>query len=370
MAQLFEVTYNGCRRQLSRLNPTVLGALYRLEKTTIILIDADDTVFLWDEESFDKIETAKQPLTVEGVPLPSPSSSSDAPGSSFFSPSQASFRAPMPPPFSVPGSTAVRHPPPGNRFGSRQKTPTPQTKQLAVQRAPRSDNGKPGIPVQLVHIAITREEANVPKINEKLQAIVGFKDLVLCNVQGVPLSDDEATQKAEYWGFNRGGAVNGVRYFALPLLNEEMSDEGEGVVAVSRAPKRSRQSLSKVDLKYISETLVKTLNSDLSKILKPLLKCYWCQPALSFNPVVCVHCGKQVGCLACVQKWIGSDNVSNLDDDLDIIDLHPGFERVNHLSCPLCRGAWKPNTNRAWPMPNDLGYVKLQGFQDVISHMD
>uniref|UniRef100_A0A914X934 Uncharacterized protein n=1 Tax=Plectus sambesii TaxID=2011161 RepID=A0A914X934_9BILA len=161
MAQLFEVTYNGCRCQLSRLNPTVLSALFRLEKTTIILIDADDTVFLWDDERFDKIEMAKQPLMVEG-------------------------------------SAAVHLPPPGNCYSIRQKALT-QTKQLAVQRVLRSDNGKPGIPVQLVHIAITREEAKVPKINEKLQAIAGFKELLLCNVQGVPFSDDEATQSRIFY---------------------------------------------------------------------------------------------------------------------------------------------------------------------------
>uniref|UniRef100_A0A914VJR0 RING-type domain-containing protein n=1 Tax=Plectus sambesii TaxID=2011161 RepID=A0A914VJR0_9BILA len=366
----YHVQGNGIDRLVSILHPNTLSIMFRLDKTSILLVDTDNLVFLWNEElqKFDGIEAAKQPLTIEGLPLsvapPQLAESTQAP---FSSSSRVSFRAPAPPPFTVPGAAVVRNPPPANRFTYRPSQSQPETKTLIVHRASRLENGRPGAPLEMMHVILTREEANVRSINEKLQALPGFSNLVICNSRGVPFCDDTTTQKPDYWGFGRGAATNAKQYYALLPVNvftEESGDDDDDEPHTSqRARKRSRKSLTKTDLKEISATLAKTLNSDLSKALKPLLMCYFCK-SLAFVPICCNHCGKQVGCLSCVKQWLATTNESELDEFEHLED-----EAANHKACPLCRGPWKAlQSTSEWPKPNDLGYVKMIGFNDIISN--
>uniref|UniRef100_A0A914W8K0 RING-type domain-containing protein n=1 Tax=Plectus sambesii TaxID=2011161 RepID=A0A914W8K0_9BILA len=367
----YRVVGNGIERIVSRLHPNALSVMFRMERESIILIDAANLVCLWceDKQQFEDLDLAVQPLTIEGIPLLS------SPSMMPFAPvvPRPNFRPPVPPPFEIPGVVQNRVPPPGNRFAS-QSVPPASTKTLIVQRAARKRNRRPGRPLEMVHIKFTKEEASVPKLNEKLGLLPGFAGLILCNARGLPFP---GRRNPSFWGFGRGGALNAAQYYALPPIiecseSDDEDDNSDNASTFRQHGKRQRSSLTSRDLRNINTTITKSLNANISRLLKPLLTCYWCD-AVSTMATVCCHCGAQVGCYACVQQWLTTNNISNLDDELEDDDrfTHPGYDDDNHKCCPLCRTEWiahPPGTPR--PKPNNLGYIKLVGFTEIIALLE
>lgn len=196
----YHVRGNGVDRLISILHPNTLSVIFCVHNDNIVLVDAETRVYIWDEDAqkFDGVESAVQPLTLEGDPIANVAGSSAAVHSALTV-ARPSYQPPAAPPFSVAGAVAVTNP-----ISLSTSHPTalpsqvPKTKTFMVQRAERQKNGRPSRSLELAHITMTEDEANVRTMNNKLRALPGFSNLVLCNIRGIAIPDDSTTQRKSF----------------------------------------------------------------------------------------------------------------------------------------------------------------------------
>ncbi|KAK0404243.1 hypothetical protein QR680_017359 [Steinernema hermaphroditum] len=67
----------------------------------------------------------------------------------------------------------------------------------------------------------------------------------------------------------------------------------------------------------------------------PRSPCTICFEDDPVNPVGCESCNQLIGCSACVGKWFGTSNCSELDTNVSV------GSNDNHSKCPLCRFPWE-----------------------------
>uniref|UniRef100_A0A914W9Y3 Uncharacterized protein n=1 Tax=Plectus sambesii TaxID=2011161 RepID=A0A914W9Y3_9BILA len=174
----YRLIFNGVERDVARLHVNSISTIFRLERTGIILVDTDNYVCEWDDilEVFEGVDTATQPPP--------------APLHSYgLGPSPLTGARP-----------AV--PTPGVRSSHRRSSPTPyqspnsdpDSRILKVYKGERGPHGRPINRLQIVHIKISADECSVPMINEKLQESTGFEGLVICDVAGAVIVDDDYTK--------------------------------------------------------------------------------------------------------------------------------------------------------------------------------
>uniref|UniRef100_A0A914WR62 RING-type domain-containing protein n=1 Tax=Plectus sambesii TaxID=2011161 RepID=A0A914WR62_9BILA len=361
----YRLIFNGVERDVARLHVNSISTIFRLERTGIILVDTDNFVCEWDDilEVFEGVDTATQPFTVEGMPNRSSTIAAQSP--SFASQNIVSSPRSSRPPAPLhsyglgPSPLSGARPPvttPGVRSSRRRSSPTPyqspnsdpDSRILKVYKGERGPHGRPINRLQIVHIKISADECSVPMINEKLQESTGFDGLVICDVAGAVIVDDDYTKAPEYWGFGRAAAANARKYFALPPL------PAIDVANQSDSATLSTVRLPDEEVKRIAQAVVRASHEE---PIKQLLKCIVCSDCAK-NPAVCTKCTRIVGCYDCLVLWFHTNNESELDgtDELAV----PGDDS-NHQQCPLCRADWDPNVAEA------LNFFPLKGFEALHS---
>uniref|UniRef100_A0A914XBJ4 RING-type domain-containing protein n=1 Tax=Plectus sambesii TaxID=2011161 RepID=A0A914XBJ4_9BILA len=276
----YRLIFNGVERDVARLHVNSISTIFRLERTGIILVDTDNYVCEWD----DILEV------FEGVDTATQ-------------------------PFTVEGML------------NRSSTIAAQSPSFASQ-----------------NIVSSPRASRVPTINEKLQESTGFEGLVICDVAGAVIVNDDYTKAPEYWGFGRAAAANARKYFALPPLPavDVANQSDSAILSAVRLPDE--------EIKRIAQAVVRANHEE---PIKQLLKCIVCSDCAK-NPAVCTKCTRIVGCYDCLVLWFHTNNESELDgtDELAV----PGDDS-NHQQCPLCRADWDPNVAEA------LNFFPLKGFE-------
>uniref|UniRef100_A0A914V1Q1 Uncharacterized protein n=1 Tax=Plectus sambesii TaxID=2011161 RepID=A0A914V1Q1_9BILA len=267
----------------SSMTPGLLEQIFQLQSGTVSLFDADNMLCIWNGMSFFDRRQGKPPFTAMGCAEVSFEPTS--PPHSYASlremqkalavARKTGLRPPTPlsyavAPGSVPGTSPFSAvPPPGVRkrrsTGPVEVAPAPLAKVLKVYSTTRdAASGKPKrTTCELVHVDLTEENCSVPHINAELRAKVTDKTVVLCDIGGVPIPDDDTTRTAKFWGFGRGTAGNARKYFALPPVEIESDDEDDSAddstmaTATQSNPKKDVSMGKRVTTTHMSDDCVR-----------------------------------------------------------------------------------------------------------------
>uniref|UniRef100_A0A914VPU9 Uncharacterized protein n=1 Tax=Plectus sambesii TaxID=2011161 RepID=A0A914VPU9_9BILA len=327
----------------SILSPTLLSQIFQFIPETVVLLDANNTLQVWNGESYFGFQQGVAPFTVLGASTsPQPQFSSplpQSPGSSLHRPptpiSYATIPGASPSAFlgnfsgAPPGSPSYRAvPPPSGVRGSRRlmaQSPPPtatSSKVIKIFCTSRLSNGRPNkVGMDMVHVELTETNCSVGFINSKIQEKSdNYRDMVLCDSNGIPFPDDETTRQAAYWGFGRGQSSNAAKYYACKPREDDDDSSYEG------EPVPKKMSLSDGDIARVGAT---------EMIMKPT-QCL----GIALQPIVCKRC---------IDLWV-----------------RMRMEEERDVTCPKCRAIWQ----RDEITDEVTGYIHLKGFDEVLTKLD
>uniref|UniRef100_A0A914UN32 RING-type domain-containing protein n=1 Tax=Plectus sambesii TaxID=2011161 RepID=A0A914UN32_9BILA len=183
----------------------------------------------------------------------------------------------------------------------------------------RLSNGRPNkVGMEMVHIELTETNFSVGFINSKIQEKSdSYRDMVLCDSNGIPFPDDETTRQAAYWGFGRGQSSNAAKYFAC----KPREDDDESIYEGEPVPKK--MSLSDGDIARVGATVRKYLSEDVKGPLKSTFTCAQCL-GIALQPIVCIECAAIIACKRCIDLCVRMRT-----------------EEERDVTCPKCRAIWQ-----------------------------